>query len=207
MEADMDLRWAGCVTAALLFVSACGAQDAAKPAEKSATAQPNDDAVKKAQAEADAIVRQQMAGMQRKEASTFPCSLFAQQEIEALAGNPLDPGSHTFNHVDEDGRRYRSESCDWSAKGGEGHEAGLWVSLPKHFDSGKVECSPRSANTQIDGIGDRAWWDFQKYFGLGTLRVCSTKAMLEVKVDLTGNDEAAARAIAWKMAEKVLASQ
>ena len=54
---------------------------------------------------------------------------------------------------------------------------------------------------------DRAWWEFQKYFGMGTLRVCSAKAMLEVKVDLTTRDEAVAKAIAQKMAERVLSSQ
>jgi len=42
---------------------------------------------------------------------------------------------------------------------------------------------------------------------MSTLRACSAKAMLEVKIDLTINDEAMARNIAKTMAEKVLASQ
>ena len=42
---------------------------------------------------------------------------------------------------------------------------------------------------------------------MGTLRVCSAKAMLEVKVDLTTKEEGAARTIAQAVAEKVLASQ
>jgi hypothetical protein len=42
---------------------------------------------------------------------------------------------------------------------------------------------------------------------MGTLRVCSADAMLEVEVDLTNNDQAVAGKIAQTMAEKVLTSQ
>ena len=70
-----------------------------------------------------------------------------------------------------------------------------------------MECSPGSANQRTSGIGDQAWWDYQKYWGMGTLRVCSGKAMLEVKVTVKSKEEAAARKIAETMATKVLASQ
>lgn len=157
--------------------------------------------------EAQEIIEEQMKSLQEREAATFPCSLFPQAEIEALVGNPLDKGSYTFNHRFEDDRQYQSESCDWSAAGGEGNEVDLWVSLPKHFSSGRVECSPGSDNRKVSGIGDQAWWEYQEYFGMGTLRVCAAQAMVEVQVDLTGNDEAVARKIAQTMAEKVLASR
>ncbi len=201
----MKRRWVGWLAMNLLLLSACGSPE--KKSDDTAPAQVTPEQVKKAQQEAEKVIAQQMANVQKKEASTFPCSLFPQAEIEALAGNPLQTGSYTFNHVTHDDHEFRSESCDWSAKGGEGNEVGLWVSLPKHFNSGKVECSPGSPNTKTSGIGDQAWWDYQKYFGLGTLRVCSDKAMLEVKVDLTSKEEATARAMAEKIAGKVLASQ
>jgi hypothetical protein len=109
--------------------------------------------------------------------------------------------------VSDNDHSYRSESCDWSAKSERGNEVGLWVSLPKHFDSGKVECSPGSATAKISGIGDHAWWEYQTYSGMGTLRVCSAKAMLEAKVTTRSKEEAPARTIAQTIAEKVLASQ
>ena len=198
----MKLRCVGWMAMSLLLLSACGTPDK----EIETLDQANPEQVKEAQEEASKIIERQMANLKEKEASTFPCSLFQQEEIEGLAGNPLDKGSYMFNHVSENERNYRSESCDWSAKGGEGNEVSLWVSLPKHFDSAKVECSPGSAK-KISGIGDQAWWDYQKYFGMGTLRVCSAKAMLEVKVTLTSKDEAAAKKLAQTITEKVLASQ
>jgi hypothetical protein len=201
----MKQRRVGWMALSLVLLSSCGSPD--KKTDDTTPAQATPEQVKKAQEEAGKIIDQQLASVQRKEAATFPCSLYSQQEIDALAGNPLQAGSYTFNHVSHNDHKFRSESCDWSAKSGEGNEVGLWVSLPKHFDSGKVECSPGNANTKISGVGDQAWWEYQKYFGMGTLRVCSAKAMLEVKVDLTTKEESAARTIAQAVAEKVLASQ
>lgn len=201
----MILRWIVWTAVTLVVLSSCGAPD--KAADETTPAQATPEQIKEMQREADKVIEQQMANLQRKQASTFPCSLFSQQEIDAVAGNPLDKGSYTFNHVSDNDHNYRSESCDWSAKGGEGNEVALWVSLPKHFDSSKVECSPGNANNRISGIGDQAWWDYQKYFGMGTLRVCSAKAMLEVKVTVTSKEEAAAKTIAQAISEKVLSSQ
>lgn len=156
---------------------------------------------------AQKIIERQMKSLEEREAATFPCSLFPQAEIEALVGNPLDKGSYAFNNVTTNDRRYKSESCDWSAAGGDGNEVGLSVSLPKHFASGEVECVPGSGSQNTSGIGDQAWWDYQKFFGLGTLRVCSAKAMVEVRVTVTSKDQATARNLAQTVAQKVLASQ
>lgn len=157
--------------------------------------------------EAQKVIDQQMKRMQEKEAATFPCSLFPQAEIEALVGNRVDKGAYAFNHVIRDDHQYKSQSCDWSAAVGNGNEVDLTVSLPKHFASGQVECEPGSENQKTTGIGDQAWWDYKKFFGMGTLNVCSTKALIEVKVTVPSKDEALARKIAQTMAEKVLASQ
>ena len=201
----MKPGWVPSMAMGLVLLSACGTSEKAKDQPKPAPATPEQ--IREAQQEADKIIKQQMARVQQKEASTFPCSLFTQQEIEALAGNPLDKGSYALNHVSENDHNYRSESCDWSAKSEQGNEVGLWVSLPKHFDSGKVECSPGSATDKISGIGDQAWWQYQKYYGMATLRVCSAKAMLEAKVTMRSKEEAPARTIAQTIAEKVLTSQ
>jgi hypothetical protein len=201
----MQLRYFAWIVMSLVCLSSCGTSDKAE--EETAPGQASPEQIKQQQKEADRIIDQQLANVRKKEASTFPCSLFPAQELEALVGNPLDSGSYAFNHVTENDRSYKSESCDWSAGFGEGNEARLWVSLPKHFASGTVECSPGSTNSEISGIGDRAWWEYMKSFGMGTLRVCSGKAMLEVKVRVKSKDEAAARKIAEAMANKVLGSQ
>jgi hypothetical protein len=187
----------------MLFLAACSSSNK----QASETAEPTPEQVKAMQREADKIIDQQMTKLQKKEASTWPCSLFSQSEIEALAGNPLDKGSYAFNNVSDNDHEYKSESCGWSASGGGSNEISLWVSLPKHFKSGRVECSPGSTDKKISGIGDQAWWEYQKYWGAGTLRVCSEKAMLEVKATMKGAEEAAVRKTAQAVAEKVLASQ
>ena len=155
--------------------------------------------------EARKIIDEQTERLQDREAATFPCSLFPQADVEALVGNPLGKGSYAFNNVSTNDRQYKSESCDWSAAGGDGNEVGLWVSLPKHFASGQVECIPGSEHQKTPGLGDQAWWDYKKFFG--TLRVCSAKAMLEVTVTVTSKDEKLARKIAQTIAQRVLASQ
>ena len=201
----MMRRWQVRFIAGLLVFSAGGVPGAR--ADETAAGQ--DAAVQAGQVDPDAqaIIDQQLESLKQQEAARFPCSLFPQADIDALLGNALGQGSYAFNHRFESDRQYDSESCSWSPLQGEGNEASLWVSLPKHFDTGQVACSPGSANREIAGVGDRAWWEYQKFFGLGTLRVCTAKAMLEVKVDLTGNDEAAARKIAQTMADRVMASQ
>lgn len=185
----------------VLVLSACRSSDSKNEA---AAPPPTPEHVEAKQQEADKIIEQELTKVQRKEAATWPCSLFPQPEIEALVGNPLDKGSYAFNNVSENDHEYKSESCDWSARSDEGNEVGLWVSVPKHFKSGRVECSPGGVNQEISGIGDRAWWEYEKYWGRGALRVCSAKAMLEVKVTVKSKDEATAKKIAETMANTVL---
>ena len=199
----MKVIWAVSIAASTVLFSSCGSDEART---QQAPPKPAPEQAKEAQREADKIVKQQMANLQQKEASTYPCSVFTQQEIEALAGNPLDTGSYAFNNVSEDNHEYKSVSCGWSAKSAEANEVALWVSLPKHFNSGKVECSPGAASDKISGIGDQAWWNYQKSWGIGTLRVCSEKAMLETKVTMKGKSEPAAKTAAQAIAEKVLGS-
>jgi len=209
----MTRRWIVVVIVALSVLWGCGGSDRGEQ-EKAAT-QLNPGKIAEMSGEAEKIVDQQMEKIQEQEAATFPCSLFPQEEIDALVGNALETGSYTFEHRSEEARDYRSESCAWSAKGAEGNEVSLWVSLAKDFDSGQVVCYPPLgaeadnpyAPKKIPGIGDQAWWDYDKSWGIGTLRVCSPSALMEVKVDLAGDDEAFARKVARAMAEKVLTSQ
>jgi hypothetical protein len=191
----MKRNWMGWMLAGLVLSFACGPIRAV--AAEGGQIDP----------EAQKIIGQQMKHMQEREAATFPCSLFPQAEIEALVGNPLEKGSYTFNNVITGDHQYQSVSCDWSAARNGGNEVDLTVSLPKHFASGQVECEPGSDDQKTTGIGDQAWWDYQKFFGMGTLRVCSTKAMVMVKVIVPSKDQALARKIAQTLAEKVLASQ
>jgi hypothetical protein len=196
----------------LVLISCKGNGDEPK---EPAIVQETPESVPDMQEEAGRIIEEQMTKMKKKEASMFPCSVFTQQELESLLGNPLDSGSYAFEHRSEDDRQWRSESCGWSGKGEEANEVSLWVSLPKHFDGGKVICYPppgAGANNpyaprEISGLGDQAWWEYQKSWGIGTLRVCSDKALVEVKVDLAGNDEALAERVARSMAGKIISSQ
>lgn len=161
-----------------------------------------------AQREAEVIIKRELEKMEKKEAVTFPCSLFKTDEIIAINGNPVESGAYTFNHMDEDGRKFRAAECAWLNKEEGGGTVNLWVSRIEHFDSGKVECYPppgKSGPGNLAGIGTAAYWDFVKYFGMGTLRVCSEKALFEVKINKKGADEGAVQGMARKVAEKALA--
>src|SRR5688572_6934376 len=102
----MKLRWVGSIAMGLVLLCSCGTPN--KEADET-PAQATPEEIKEAQEEAEKIIERQLANLQEKEASTFPCSLFPQEEIEGLAGNPLDKGSYMFNHVSENDRNYRSE--------------------------------------------------------------------------------------------------
>lgn len=209
----MKKGWMIWMAAGLVLLCSCGTSD--KETAETPSVQSSPAEVEEMTREADQIVGQGMEKMQKQEAATFPCSVFTQEEIEALAGNPLDKGSYMFENRTEDDRVYKGESCAWSAKGGQGNEVSLRVSQAKHFDSGQVVCYPalgaeadnRWAPKKIPGIGDQAWWEYKKSWGMGTLRFCSAKMLAEVHVDLTGDDEAAAEKMARAVAGKVLASQ
>jgi hypothetical protein len=150
-----------------------------------------------------------------KEEVVFPCNVFTQEEIEALAGNPLGIGRYTFENLTEDGSSYGGESCSWSTVGGKGNEISIRVSLAKHFGAGQVECYPPpgagtddpQAPKKISLIGDQAWWSYRKNYGVGTLRVCSPKELLEVTIDLAGDNEMTALEMTRTVAEKVLAAR
>ena len=190
------------VVVSALLVCSCGGAD---KASKETPAQASPQEIARQQQEADRIVKEQMGKVQQREAATFPCRVFTQSDIESIAGNPLERGNYMFNNVTEDTHTFKSESCDWSARGS-GNEVALWVSQPAHFQSGHVECAPGMGKEESATAGDRAWWDYKKSFGMGTLRVCSSKAMLEVRVIVTDKDEATAKRIAQRTSEKVLAS-
>lgn len=79
------------ILASILIASACSSSNS--PRNERAEPAPTQEQVKAMQNEADKIIGQEMTKMQQREASNWPCSLFPQAELEALAGDPLDQGS------------------------------------------------------------------------------------------------------------------
>ena len=207
----MRLRWIAVLGLVLFLWLGCSRSDQSV-AERAVT-ETELEQIEEMTKKAEQIIEQEMDKIQKAEAATYPCSVFPQEELETLIGNPLEKGSYTFVHRSENDREYRSESCSWSAKGAEGNEVSLWVSRAKHFDSGQVICYPplgAGANNpwapkRIAGIGDEAWWEYQTSGGIGTLRACSANALVETRIDLTGDDDTFAQHAARTVAEKILA--
>lgn len=160
------------------------------------------------QQEAEAIIKQELEKMQKKEAAAFPCSLFKTDEIAAIIGNPVESGAHSFIHMYEGERKFRAVDCSWPNKEVGGGTVNLWVSRNEHFDSRKVECYPplgKSGPGNLAGIGREAYWEFDKYLGMGTFRVCSEKTLFEVKISKKGADESTVQGMVRKVAEKIVA--
>ena len=187
------------------FLASCGGP---REEEETTTVPPSSEELSEQMAEADQIIQRELDRQKTESAASFPCSLFEQRELETLLGNPVDSGDHTFEHRSENDRSWRSEACSWSSTEEGGAEMSLWVSRPEHFDSGRVECySPLDrAAGELSGMGDSAWWTFDKYWGIGTLRACSEKALVEVKITRRGGDEESLESIARTIAERLLSA-
>ena len=185
----------------LLSVAACGGGDsAADEALQSEAVSPAD------AAQADSIIAGAMQQVKESEMARFPCSLFRSEEVADLIGAPVDSGSYTFVNRSEDNIEWKSEACAWSRQEDMNTVVDVWVSRPAHFASGKVECHPLAGEPEVPGVGKSAWWQYYDGYGLGSLRVCSDAALLEVKIDRGKSaTEAQTQETARKVAEEIMA--
>jgi len=143
-------------------------------------------------------------------AEEFPCDLLTQAEIDEIAGNPLDPGDASTNHVTEDTTQWTARACDWGKLGAsEPTEVTLAVSRAADFPSGSVQCpAPPGTSTAVAGLGTSATWawtDAGTSITVGKLRVCAADALVDVTVSGAGSG-AALLAVAKGVAGKVLAA-
>ena len=138
----------------------------------------------------------------------FPCDLVAQAEVEQIAGNPLDPGDATTDHVSENRATWTAHSCAWTQPSAQNPtEITIAVSRAADFPSGKVECPSLSSSIPQAGLGTSAQWsldDAGTTIVVGDLRVCSSDLLLNVHVD--GADGGVLLTAARAMATKVLAA-
>jgi hypothetical protein len=158
-------------------------------------------------AEADRIIDSTLTQMKRSEAETFPCSMFTAADMSAITGTPADSGAYTFENRSEDDREWQSEACGWAGSTEQATDVDVWVSLPKHFAGGQIVCHPQVAGTAVAGLGIKAWWQTIPGSGMGELRVCTDKALFEVKIDRPGGSEdekqKTARAVATQVLERL----
>ncbi len=140
-----------------------------------------------------------------RNAATFPCNIFSEAYLERLMTVAMDGGAYSLVSRTEDARAWKSDACAWQAKGGGSGKADLWISQAKHFDSGKVACYPPLDGAEpITSVGTKAWWSFQKSWGIGTLRACTASALIEAQVARPGADEAAVRQSARTIAQRAI---
>ena len=140
-----------------------------------------------------------------RNAATFPCNIFSEAYLARLMEVGMDGGSYSLVSRTEDSHAWKSDACVWQPKDGATPKAELWVGMAKHFDSGKVECyPPLGGGEPLTGIGTKAWWSFQKSWGIGTLRVCAPSALLEAQVTRPGADDAVVRQSARTIAQRAV---
>jgi hypothetical protein len=194
----MRNRFGLCAAAGLLL--SCGTADQPETANTMDSAAISQKAIE----EAAAIIDSTLGQMRRAEAATFPCSIFSVDDVVQLTGTPADSGAYAFVHRNEDDKEWRSASCAWSGSNEQATDVDLWVSLPENFDNRQVICHPAIGAREVPGIGKAAWWSFMDGFGIGTLRVCTDKALLEVKIDRRDGKEAEVQDVARAVAQKVI---
>jgi hypothetical protein len=183
------------------LVLACGPADQPEPGIASDSAVSDAD-----MAEASRIIDSTLTQMKRTEAATFPCSLFSAQDVAQITGTPADSGAYTFVNRSEDDREWKSESCTWSGSNEQDTDVDIWVSQPQHFPSGQVICHPLIGGKEITGMGRAAWWTFMTGYGIGTLRVCTDKVLLEVQISRPNGEEEGVLRTAREVAERITAS-
>ena len=140
-----------------------------------------------------------------RNAATFPCNIFSEAYLAKLMEVAMDGGAYSLVSRTEDAHAWKSDACVWQATGGGSGKADLWISQAKHFDSGKVACYPPLDGAEpFPGVGTKAWWHFQKSWGIGTLRACSASALVEAQVARPGADEAAVRQSARAIVQRAI---
>lgn len=139
----------------------------------------------------------------------FPCTLVSQATIEQLAGNAVQPGDASTVHHDENGVRWTAAECAWLSPPGPAVEVDLEVSRADGFASGTVGCPPLAGSpTPVDGLGSTATWSWTDpgtEVTVGTLRICSAGALVDVRVSGPGG-EGVLRAVATGIATEVIAA-
>ncbi len=193
-------RWIATAFVALVVLAACGNDDTAEPQ----TTLDTSPALEETTATTEGTTTTALADEE------YPCSLLTQDEVEQLAGNPLEPGDATTNNITEDSNSFQAAQCDWSSFEGENPvEVTLAVSGSDDFPSGSVECPELPGTTsQLDDIGTQAFWawnDPGTTLKVGSLRVCTADALVTVDVSSPG-DEASTQQVARGVAEATLAA-
>lgn len=194
------------VFAALLFVSIVtsrgGAVDEAPPSGPKGNV---DEFLEELSEEAEETIAPVDEHEAERNAATFPCNIFSQGYLAKLMGAEMDGGTYSLVSRTEDSHAWKSDACVWQSTGGGSGKADLWISQAKHFDSGKVACYPPLDGAEpFSGLGTKAWWRFQKSWGIGTIRACSASALAEAEVARPGADEAAVRQSARLIVQRAL---
>lgn len=137
-------------------------------------------------------------------AEEFPCDLVAQNDVSRIVGNPVDPGDAVTTHVTEGQVGYTARQCIWGAPiATDGTDARLQVSRAEDNDGADPGCPPiPGSSVPVVGLGTSATWswvDPGTSTTVGTLRVCSAPALIEVTITGSTSGDAhlaAARAVA-----------
>jgi hypothetical protein len=189
------------LAAVLILVTGCGGTG-----DETAQTEAIDSLSSEDAAQVDSIISQSLREVAQDEAATFPCNLFTSEEMGEMVGAPVDSGSYTFVNRSENDIEWKSQACAWSTQADDNTVVDAWVSLPAHFDSGEVACHPMLGATELSGVARGAWWQFMDGYGLGTLRVCTDAALLEVKLDRgTSATEAEVQELARRVADQIVA--
>ena len=139
----------------------------------------------------------------------YPCDLIPQAEIEQLTTNSVEPGDAATNHVTEGDASWVGHECAWLEPSADTPtEVTIDVARADGFPSGAVACPPLSSSDPVPNLGTQASWSWSNpgtAITVGTLRVCSSAALVDVRVSgATSSD--AHLAVATAVAEKVLAA-
>ena len=193
----------------LFFQAACGREGDSQKAGSTLGAPPQESlavGISETQGTAAAAkIQQELEKKKAKDARMLPCSLFKSDELEKILGTPVRAGKYEARNVSEKENEYAVETCFWERIVETGSDLSLNVSLPEHFAAKKVECTPLVGKPKaLKVAGKPGWWNFHKSIGRGTLRVCNSDALVQIRVDKDGDDESALKTRALDIAKQTL---
>jgi hypothetical protein len=136
-----------------------------------------------------------------------PCDVTDAATVEAVLGQPLGEGDAGQVSVTENDLSWTAEACDWET------DAGLEIELRMvAADALPGECprlsSPVYEVTEVPGLGDAAWFEFDDLQGEGGVRACAAAGMVEARIESgdTPVDEATLEATAVALVTPAIAA-
>lgn len=178
-----------------IVLGACGDPGNAPVTDR----QPSREELEAVWAEAQPIIDAEVSKEEGRSALQFPCGLYDKEAASALLSAEIGSPGFAREYKTRDRDSWQADACSWSSLNG-GPSLGVWVSRPRHFAMGGVQCFGMEGEQTESSYGGQILWVFQGSFAWSKLLVCRDDALFEIEIHRGPGDEVAARELTDRIA-------